>query len=119
MDKLKKEENIEKQNSEKSVKRYLKNKRVVKYIYFIFIFIYSLIVNLTINGVNIELGDFGSLIPVLLYSFVYMSFKWLPILCIVGLLFTIFETKFKDMCKSFIWIVGIICGVSTFLNFLV
>lgn len=119
MDEIKKEDNIKKQDSEKSVKKYLKNKKVIKYGYFVFILIYSVIVNLTMRGVNIELGDFGSLIPVLLYSFAYMSFKWLPILCVVGLLFTIFENKFKDMCKSFIWVVGIICGVSTLLNFLV
>ena len=119
MDEIKKEDNIKKQDSEKSVKNYLKNKKIIKYVYFIAILVYSIIINLTIKGINIDLGDFGSLIRVLLYSFVYMSFKWLPILCIVGLLFTIFENKFKDMCKSFICIVGIICGVSTLLNFLV
>ena len=100
-------------------KSLLNKKKILKLCLIVLIFIYSLIVHLTTEGIDLVLGDFGSIIPLLLYFFSYMSFKWLPILCIVGLIFTLFEEKFKDMSKNFIYIISIMVVVGTVVKLLV
>ena len=105
---------------QKEVKKNLfSNKRILKILYLVVILIYVLINNIFIKGSDFVLGDFGSIIPLLLYFFTYMSFKWLPVFCIAGILFLFFEDKFKEMSKSFLWIVTIVVIVATVLKFVV
>lgn len=95
------------------------NKKILKLIYLSIVLIYVIVVNIFMKGSDFVLGDFGSIIPLLLYFFTYMSFKWLPFLSIAGILFVLFEEKFQDMSKSFVWIITIVVVVATILKIVV
>ena len=64
------------------------------------------------------LGDFGSIIPMLLNIVSYTGLKWVPIFCIVGLLLVVFEEKYKEFSKIYIIITGFITVVSILIQFI-
>ena len=86
-DKIKVEEtsenSVEKVGSEEKLS--IKKNKIIKYI------VYGIILILALCGRNLptvtefDLGDFGSIVPMLLHSLSFMGFKWLPILSVIGI----------------------------------
>lgn len=105
------EENTENINSSEDKLNRQKNK-IVKYGVYILILMFSLVArNFSVLN-NFNLGDFGSIIPLLLQSVALMGFKWLPIFSVAGLLITVFEEKLGDFANGFLTIVIIVAVVS-------
>ena len=89
-----------------------RKKKLLKFICYIIILVFSLFGrNLSIIT-EFDLGDFGSIVPLLLQSVALMGFKWLPIFSVVGLLVTAFEEKLGDFPNAFLTIVIIVAVVS-------
>ena len=85
---------------------------------------YGIILILALCGRNLptvtefDLGDFGSIVPLLLQSVAFMGLKWLPIFSVVGLLVTTFEERLGDFPNGFLIIVIFVTVVSFGLLFL-
>ena len=86
---------------------FFKSKLCLKFIYYVVILVIALIFINISNSLEIELGDFGSIVPMLLHSLSFMGFKWLPILSVIGIVLIFFENKFKEISKVYL--------ISTFL----
>lgn len=98
---------------------FFKSKLCLKLIYYIVITIIALIfVNIS-NELEIELGDFGSIVPMLLHSLSFMGFKWLPILSVIGIVLIFFENKFKEISKVYLISTFIITVVSLLIQFII
>lgn len=105
---------------EKDIKEDIKeNKKTDKkwdifyFFFFSIIAIYSIIVTQTLDSQIIDLGDFGSILP-LIFNMVYVTgFSWLPIFSLAGIISVIFKKYFGDMSKVLMIIVGLVCVVST------
>lgn len=125
-DKIKVEEtsenSVDKVGSEEKVdseeKLSIKKNKIIKYI------VYGIILILALCGRNLptvtefDLGDFGSIVPLLLQSVAFMGLKWLPIFSVVGLLVTAFEERLGDFPNGFLIIVIFVTVVSFGLLFL-
>ena len=85
---------------------------IIKYIFYVLVLIFSIIFNNSLQDTNFVLGDFGSIIPILLNTISMMGIKWLPIFSILGMLVTKFEEKLKDISNSFFIVIIIITVVS-------
>lgn len=119
-DKIKVEEtsenSVEKVGSEEKLS--IKKNKIIKYI------VYGIILILALCGRNLptvtefDLGDFGSIVPLLLQSVAFMGLKWLPIFSVVGLLVTTFEERLGDFPNGFLVIVIFVTVVSFGLLFL-
>ncbi len=119
-DKIKVEEtsenSVEKVGSEEKLS--IKKNKIIKYI------VYGIILILALCGRNLptvtefDLGDFGSIVPLLLQSVAFMGLKWLPIFSVVGLLVTTFEERLGDFPNGFLIIVIFVTVVSFGLLFL-
>lgn len=96
----------------------IKKNKIIKYI------VYGIILILALCGRNLptvtefDLGDFGSIVPLLLQSVAFMGLKWLPIFSVVGLLVTTFEERLGDFPNGFLIIVIFVTVVSFGLLFL-
>lgn len=120
-DKIKVEEtsenSVEKVGSEEKLS--IKKNKIIKYI------VYGIILILALCGRNLptitefDLGDFGSIVPLLLQSVAFMGLKWLPIFSVVGLLVTTFEERLGDFPNGFLIIVIFVTVVSFGLLFLI
>ena len=120
-DKIKVEEtsenSVEKVGSEEKLS--IKKNKIIKYI------VYGIILILALCGRNLptvtefDLGDFGSIVPLLLQSVAFMGLKWLPIFSVVGLLVTTFEERLGDFPNGFLVIVIFVTVVSFGLLFLI
>lgn len=98
---------------------FFKSKLCLKLIYYIIITVIALIfVNIS-NELEIELGDFGSIVPMLLHSLSFMGFKWLPILSVIGIVLIFFENKFKEISKVYLISTFIITVVSLLIQFII
>lgn len=98
---------------------FFKSKLCLKLIYYIVIIVIALIfVNIS-NELEIELGDFGSIVPMLLHSLSFMGFKWLPILSVIGIVLIFFENKFKEISKVYLISTFIITVVSLLIQFII
>ena len=98
---------------------FFKSKLCLKLIYYIVITVIALIfVNIS-NELEIELGDFGSIVPMLLHSLSFMGFKWLPILSVIGIVLIFFENKFKEISKVYLISTFIITVVSLLIQFII
>ena len=119
-DKIKVEEtsenSVEKVGSEEKLS--IKKNKIIKYS------VYGIILILALCGRNLptvtefDLGDFGSIVPLLLQSVAFMGLKWLPIFSVVGLLVTTFEERLGDFPNGFLIIVIFVTVVSFGLLFL-
>ena len=89
-----------------------------KYIYYIIVLFLSLALRYNLDKIEVVLGDFGSIIPMLLNIVSYTGLKWVPIFCIVGLLLVVFEEKYKEFSKIYIIITGFITVVSILIQFI-
>ena len=120
-DKIKVEEtsenSVEKVGSEEKLS--IKKNKIIKYI------VYGIILILALCGRNLptvtefDLGEFGSIVPLLLQSVAFMGLKWLPIFSVVGLLVTTFEERLGDFPNGFLIIVIFVTVVSFGLLFLI
>lgn len=122
--KLKKDMNIEEVDISESAKEKLSKKKVkiAKFVVYGALFIYSLIISkffITDADMNVVLGDFGSILPILFKTIAIMGFKWLPIFGVCGVITTIFEEKLGDFPNSFLVIVLFITFVSSVLFFII
>ena len=98
---------------------FFKSKLCLKLIYYIIITVIALnFVNIS-NELEIELGDFGSIVPMLLHSLSFMGFKWLPILSVIGIVLIFFENKFKEISKVYLISTFIITVVSLLIQFII
>lgn len=109
--------------SESSEKKLNKKKvKIVKFILYGILFVYGVIISqffITDVDMNIVLGDFGSILPILFKTISLMGFKWLPIFSICGVVTTVFEEKLGDFPNSFLVIVIFITFVSSVLFFVI
>ena len=96
-----------------------RRKKIIEILIFIAIFIFSLIMLYYTPSLTVELGDFGSIVPLLLFLLSTMSFKWIPIFSIIGILLTIFKEKLGDMHKVFFIIVCLLTVVSVIILFVI
>ena len=118
-----KDTNIEKVEESKSPEKDLNRKKikVAKFVFYAALFVYSLIMtSFFINNSDISavLGDFGSVVSVLLKTIGIMGFKWLPIFSICGVIATVFEEKLGDFPNSFLVVVILITVTSSILFFI-
>jgi hypothetical protein len=118
-----KDTNIEKVEESKSPEKELNRKKikVAKFVFYAALFVYSLIMtSFFINNSDISavLGDFGSVVSVLLKTIGIMGFKWLPIFSICGVIATVFEEKLGDFPNSFLVVVILITVTSSILFFI-
>ena len=100
-----------KQNKNKDTKKIDKSS-ILKYITYIVLFILALILKNSTGASNFVLGDFGSIVPLLLQTVALMGLKWLPIFCVAGVVLTKFEKTFKDFSNSFLTVVIIVAVTS-------
>lgn len=105
-------DNVEnKDNIENKTK--LDKNRILKNLFFIGVGVYCLILKSFIPTLTINLGDFGTIIPVLFHLVCVMGLKWCPVFSVFGLISIIFEKYVGDIYKIFIYIIAIITVVST------
>lgn len=93
---------------EKSEERKINKSAIIKYIVYIFFFVVCLILKNNSESFNFVLGDFGSIVPLLLQTVALMGLKWVPVFCIAGVLVTKFENIFKDFSNTFLTVVVIV-----------
>lgn len=106
-------ENQIEESSEKKLEK--KRNKIIKYAVYAIILIFSLIFrNLSVLS-TFDLGDFGSIIPLLLQTVALMGFKWLPIFSIAGFVITALEEKLGDFPNGFLIIVILITVTSSIL----
>lgn len=98
---------------------FFKSKLCLKFIYYVVILVIALIFINISNSLEIELGDFGSIVPMLLHSLSFMGFKWLPILSVIGIVLIFFENKFKEISKVYLISTFIITVVSLLIQFII
>lgn len=96
----------------------IKKNKIVKYIVYVAILILAIIGRNLPTVTEFDLGDFGSIVPLLLQSVAFMGLKWLPIFSVVGLLVTTFEERLGDFPNGFLVIVIFVTVVSFGLIFL-
>ena len=104
VDEIKQEESSERKKIEKSV--------IFKYITYAVLFILSIVLKNITGATNFVLGDFGSIVPLLLQTVALMGLKWMPVFCVAGVLVTKFEKTFKDFSNSFLTVVIIVAVTS-------
>ena len=110
--------NNEIKNNEVEKKEEIENKKVIKkstilkYIIYVFLFILCIILKNITGASNFILGDFGSIVPLLLQTVALMGLKWVPIFCIGGVILTVFEDRFKDFANNFLTVVIIVAITS-------
>lgn len=116
-DKLEDQEKIENPETPKEkVKK--KRNRLIRFILFLILGIYSYVIQYFIPDMSIILGDFGSIVPLLLSIVSMAGFSWVPILCVLGLVMVVLDEKIGEFSKTFIIIVGVITVVSSLIFFL-
>lgn len=88
--------------------------RKVKILYYISIFIISLLLSKYFVDFqqSYTLGDFGTLIPLLFNLVIMQTLKWCPIFCIIGLILTFLDKQFKELNTVFFIIVGFLIVLS-------
>lgn len=90
-----------------------------KYIYYIVIIILCVILRGMQSEISVTLGDFGTIIPVLLNVFALNGLKWCPILGIIGIVVTLFEKKYPEISRVYLVATGFITIVSILLQLIV
>lgn len=90
------------------------NRKVIlfKYITYVVLFILCIVLKNTVGSSEFILGDFGSIVPLLLQVVSIMGLKWVPLFCIGGIIITRFENKFKDFSNNFLTVVIIVAVTS-------
>lgn len=105
---------VNKENTENKNEQDKKQKfKILKILFFIIIVAYCFILKAFIPNMVINLGDFGTIMPVLFHLVCVMGLKWCPLFSVFGLISVIFEKYVGDINKIFIYVVSIITVVST------
>ena len=112
-------ENLEKDENNKGKKSKFSVYFYWKYIYYIIIIVVCIVARMLQPSLSVTLGDFGSLIPLLLNILALGGLRWCPIFAVVGIILLIFEKKFSDVSKIYLIITGIVTVVSILLQFIV
>ena len=90
-----------------------------KYIYYIFLIAFSLIVRSNLEPISVTLGDIGSIIPVLLSVVSTNGLKWIPLFSIIGIILIVFEAKFKEISKVYLVVTGFVTVASILIQFII
>lgn len=90
-----------------------------KYLYYIVLIIFSVILKHNMPTLTITLGDVGTIIPVLLNVISMNGLKWIPIFSVIGILLLIFEKKFKEISKVYLISTCFITVVSILIQFII
>lgn len=90
-----------------------KKYRLFKILFFIISVVYSLIIQFSHASVSVELGDFGSILPLLFTVVADKGFFWTPIFAVVGFISLFLENKIGKFSNMMITIISVILIVST------
>ena len=119
IEKVEESKSSESRTPEQEFKR--KKVKIAKFIYYGALFIYSFVItSFFVNNTDVSavLGDFGSIVSVLLKTIAIMGFKWLPIFSVCGVVATIFEEKLGDFPNSYLLVVTLVTIASSILFFM-
>lgn len=112
-------ENLDNEGKNKSNKPKFSVSFYWKYIYYVVIIIVCVIARILQPSLTVTLGDFGSLIPLLLNILALGGLKWCPIFAVIGIILVLFEKKFPDVSKIYLIVTGCITVASIILQLIV
>lgn len=118
-----KEEKQAIQNSKEivqEVKNPIINKtRIYKWVYYVLLFILCISFRGSVSDIEIILGDFGSILPVLLKVVSIAGITWCPIFCVIGSILVFFDMKYKELNKIYLILTAFITVCSFLLLFII
>lgn len=97
----------------------INKKRIYKWVYYLLLFVFCISVRGFIPEIDIVLGDFGSIMPVLLKVLSMEGITWCPIFCVVGFILVFFDMKYKELNKIYLILTAFITVCSFLLLFIV
>lgn len=93
--------------------------RVYKWLYYLLLFVLCISVRGFIPKIDIILGDFGSILPVLLRVLSVSGITWCPIFCVIGSILVFFDTKYKELNKIYLILTAFITVCSFLILFII